>query len=147
MRLIIAGSRKLSASPSEISQYINTFLYEVKKESMFEKDISITEVISGTASGIDTDGERWARVNNIPVSRFPADWNKYGKQAGYLRNVQMAEHADALLAIWDGKSKGTSHMIKIAKKKGLKIVYILKCNDTSLSQQKSILETYKVLPS
>lgn len=78
-------------------------------------------VISGTASGVDTLGERWAKENDIPVFRCPADWNKHGKRAGYLRNVEMAQGADALVAVWDGESRGTRHMIDIARRMSLRI--------------------------
>jgi len=60
-----------------------------------------------------------------PVAKFPADWNKFKKSAGYKRNVEMAENADALIAFYDGKSKGTGHMIDIAKEKNLLIRIIL----------------------
>ena len=82
----------------------------------------ITTVISGTATGVDTLGEEWARENGIPVERFPADWNKYGKSAGVIRNRQMAERADALVALWDGNSRGTGHMIQAAHKAGLEVM-------------------------
>ena len=72
---------------------------------------SISEVVSGTANGIDRRGEQWAAKNNIPIKQFPAEWDVYGKSAGYLRNYVMAQYADALIAIWDGKSKGTLNMI------------------------------------
>jgi alkanesulfonate monooxygenase SsuD/methylene tetrahydromethanopterin reductase-like flavin-dependent oxidoreductase (luciferase family) len=64
-------------------------------------------------------GLKWAEQLGVKVARFPADWDTYGKRAGYLRNEQMAEYADALFAIWDGESKGTKHMIDImlSKKK------------------------------
>ena len=85
----------------------------------------ITSVISGTAKGADALGERWAQENDISISRKPADWKTYGKKAGFLRNTEMAEEAgsDGLLcAFWDGKSKGTKHMIDIAKSKGLTVL-------------------------
>ena len=85
----------------------------------------ITSVISGAAKGADTLGERWAQENGLSISRKPADWEAYGKRAGYLRNTEMAEEAgsDGLLcAFWDGKSKGTKHMIDIAKSKGLTVL-------------------------
>lgn len=72
---------------------------------------SISEVVSGTANGIDRRGEQWAAKNNIPIKQFPAEWDVYGKSAGYVRNYVMAQYADALIAIWDGKSKGTLNMI------------------------------------
>lgn len=80
-----------------------------------------TEVVSGTARGVDIFGEIWAEENNIPIKRFRPDWNKHGKGAGFIRNAQMAEYADALVAIWDGQSKGTKNMIDSASKKGLNV--------------------------
>jgi hypothetical protein len=81
----------------------------------------ITEVVSGTARGADRTGEQWASENNVPVKRFPADWDKHGKRAGYLRNADMAEYAEALVAFWDGQSRGTKHMIDLAEKAGLRV--------------------------
>jgi hypothetical protein len=80
---------------------------------------TISEVVSGCARGVDTTGEIWANKNNIPVKKLPADWNKYGKSAGYKRNQQMAEYADAVILFPGGK--GTNHMYDIAKRKGLDI--------------------------
>jgi hypothetical protein len=82
---------------------------------------TITEVVSGNAPGIDQMGEMWAAVNHLPIKRFPANWNKFGKTAGRRRNVEMAKYADALIAIWDGKSPGTKHMIKAAEAYNLRI--------------------------
>lgn len=64
------------------------------------------------ARGADLLAYQFAKDCDEEVLEFPADWNKYGKRAGYLRNAQMAQIADGLLAFWDGKSKGTEHMIK-----------------------------------
>lgn len=80
-----------------------------------------TVVLSGTARGADRLGEEWAVNNNIRIERFPANWDRYGKSAGYRRNEQMANNAEALIALWDGKSKGTKHMIDIAQQKGLRV--------------------------
>ena len=66
-------------------------------------------------------GEKYAMERNLHVAYFPAKWDKYGKSAGYRRNTEMADYADALIAFWDGKSRGTAHMIKIAKERNLKI--------------------------
>ena len=70
---------------------------------------------------MDKLGEEWARSKGIPVEVYEADWETYGRRAGYIRNASMALVADALIAIWDGESKGTSHMIKTALGKGLKV--------------------------
>jgi len=79
----------------------------------------ISRVVSGCARGADALGEDWAKTMHIAVDTFPADWNKHGKSAGYIRNANMAEHAETLIAFWDGKSKGTKHMIDLAIKQGL----------------------------
>lgn len=77
---------------------------------------TITEVVCGKASGADTLGERWAIWNNISVKEFPAEWNRLGKSAGFIRNVAMAHYANALIALWDGTSRGTKHMISTMEK-------------------------------
>jgi hypothetical protein len=113
MKLIIAGTRTFDN-------------YKLLKESIL-KNINISdieEIVSGTAKGADSLGELFAFENDIPVKRFPANWEKYGKSAGYRRNVEMAEYGDTLLAFWDGVSKGTLHMINIAKNKNLKVFVI-----------------------
>ena len=108
MRTIIAGSRSITN-------------YDVVNKATIDSKFDITEVISGTARGVDQIGELWAKNNNIPVEKHPADWDKYGKSAGYIRNEEMAKCSDALIAIWDGESKGTKHMLDLAVKHGLKI--------------------------
>jgi len=82
---------------------------------------NITHVVSGFAKGPDTFGLEWAKETGLPRSIYPADWNQYGRAAGHIRNRIMAENAEALVAIWDGKSAGTKGMIFEAEKRGLKI--------------------------
>ena len=108
MKTIIAGSRGIND-------------YSIVRQAILESRFEITEIVSGGAYGVDTLGERYARENNIPIKRFLPDWNKYGKKAGILRNQEMGDYADALIAIWDGKSRGTKFMIDYAKKKGLRV--------------------------
>lgn len=84
----------------------------------------ITEVVSGGCRGPDSYGEIWAKEKGIPVKRFPAEWERYGKKAGFLRNVDMAKYAEALIAFWDDESKGTLHMIKEAHSRGLKVITV-----------------------
>lgn len=107
MRVIIAGSRSIT----NIKYVIDAI--EFCKST---KNIDITEVVSGAARGVDKLGEKWARENNIKISSHPADWNTYKKAAGYIRNKEMGEYADFLIAVWDGNSNGTRHMINIMKK-------------------------------
>jgi hypothetical protein len=110
MKVIIAGSRNIT-NPKYIDLAIE------------ESGFRITEVVCGGARGIDTLGEEWATWNGILVARFNALWDIHGKVAGFKRNVQMAEYADALIAINSG-TNGTQHMIDTAKHYGLE-VYVL----------------------
>ena len=115
MKCIIAGSR-----------HVKDYCHILKAIKLSEFDIKT--VVSGQARGADRLGERWARENEINLKVFPAEWDKYGRAAGIIRNKEMAEHANALIAIWDGKSRGTGNMINEANKKGLK-VYIYYVNE------------------
>src|SRR5699024_1423438 len=88
------------------------------------KEKKVSCIISGTAQGADSLGEKFAHKYQIPVKRFPANWNCYGKKAGILRNRQMAQYASnngILIAFWDGQSPGTKNMIEISKDMGLKV--------------------------
>lgn len=76
-------------------------------------------VVSGGAHGADAIGEQYAKDRGYHVDRMTANWSKYGKGAGYVRNQEMADSSDALIAFWDGKSKGTQHMITLAKERDL----------------------------
>lgn len=91
----------------------------------FLKDKVDVEIVSGCARGADRLGERYAQVWDMPIKRFPAEWDRYGKSAGYRRNEQMADYADAAVVFWDGKSKGSAHMIDVARKKGLPVRVVL----------------------
>ena len=84
----------------------------------------ITEIVSGTARGADRLGEQYANANSLPLKKMPAEWDKYGKSAGYKRNEQMAEYSDCLIAFWDGQSRGTKHMIDIARRLDLEVIVI-----------------------
>lgn len=75
-------------------------------------------IISGGARGADALGERYASERGYNVIRFPAEWDKYGKAAGPIRNRKMAEVADICVVFWDGKSRGAKNMIEEAKNKG-----------------------------
>lgn len=108
MRVIIAGSRTLD-DPQMVCAAIAASGFDV------------TEVVCGCAQGVDIRGYFWSVQNDIPCTKFPADWRKHGKAAGPIRNRKMAEYADALIAVWDGKSRGTRHMIEVALRLGLKV--------------------------
>lgn len=112
MRLIIAGGRDFN-NYSLLKETVNKFLTDYNDEPC---------IICGKAKGVDTLGERFAKEQGYKIKYFPADWNTYGKSAGFVRNIEMAENATSLIAFWDGKSSGTKHMIETAKKYNLKIL-------------------------
>lgn len=101
MKTIIAGSR-LFNDYDLLKKQVNHY--------RFYKGV-ITEIVSGCAKGADALGEQFAVENGIPLKYFPADWDTHGRAAGPIRNQQMAEYADALIAVWDGASRGTKNMI------------------------------------
>lgn len=110
IRTIIAGSREF------IDQYrlnkVCNWIFAYKKIAY-----SDVEIISGTCRGTDIMGENFAKVYNIPVKRFPADWKLYGRNAGSVRNRQMAEYASSdngmLIAFANSRCKGTMNMINL----------------------------------
>lgn len=110
MKVIIAGGR-------------NYFNYEVLVEAIKESNLQISTVVSGGAKGVDALGERYAEEMNLQLNIYPADWETHGRSAGPIRNRKMAENAEALIALWDGESRGTKNMIETATKKGL-IVFV-----------------------
>lgn len=112
MKVIVAGSRTFTD-------------YELLKLTCDNIKTQITEIVSGGARGADKLGEQYAIERDYTIKQFPADWDRWGKSAGYKRNAEMAEYADALIAFWDGSSKGTKHMIDLAKKNNLKIKVVL----------------------
>lgn len=114
MKVIVAGGRDFTN-------------YALVEEAIKISGFEISQIVSGRAKGVDTLGEVWALANNIPVEAFPADWSQHGRAAGPIRNKQMAEYADALIAIWDGESKGTANMIQQARNKRLNVfIYLVK---------------------
>lgn len=110
-KLIVAGGR-------EFGDYK---LLKTKMNALLKnKNKNEVVIVSGTARGADTLGEKYAIENDLIIKRFPADWS-IGKQAGYIRNAEMAEYATACLLFWDGTSAGTGHMKDLAEKAGLQL--------------------------
>lgn len=106
MRVIVAGSRDVT----------DRFIVHA---AIAESGLRITELVSGCARGVDRLGEDWARDNAIPIKRFPADWKKHGRAAGPIRNMQMAEYAEAAIIVCHTNSRGSESMIECARKKNL----------------------------
>lgn len=108
MKTIIAGSRTIEGE-------------RAVEMAVAASGFHVTSVLCGCARGVDAAGEAWAKRRHIPVEYFPANWETWGKSAGYRRNLQMGLRAEGLIAIWDQKSRGTQAMIEIATKLGLKV--------------------------
>ncbi|MEO5952096.1 MAG: SLOG family protein [Chloroflexia bacterium] len=109
MKVIIAGSRNIADMNVDAAMIASGFKG------------SIDEVVSGGGSGASTSGEEWAKLSRLPIKMFPADWARFGKTADVKRNEQMAEYADALVLIWNGKSTGIRSLQQTAERHGLKI--------------------------
>ena len=105
MRVLIAGSRDFNDYPKR-----ETTVNQVAN--------NITEIVSGTARGADRLGEKYARNYKIPIKSMPAEWDKLGKQAGFARNKQMSKVADMGIIFWDGRSRGTAHIIEEMRNHG-----------------------------
>ena len=120
LRIIIAGSRNFNDYEFLKREVLNIVKYDNRPKEY-------VKIISGCARGADTLGERFAKEFGLEVKKFPADWDGLGKRAGYVRNAEMAKFAvednsyGVLIAFWDGQSRGTKHMIDLAKRYGLEV--------------------------
>lgn len=107
VKLCIAGSRSLHVSYGQIHDEVDAMLAE--------HNIIPCELVSGCANGPDRAGENWAGALDMKITRFPItpeQWRRHGKKAGPWRNCEMSKYADALLAFWDGSSRGTRDMVQ-----------------------------------
>lgn len=126
--IIIAGTRTYS-DYDKLKQVCSDYVSHLLKDGMSE--LHEITIVSGMASGADSLGLRFAKQCGINYRIFPADWNTNGKAAGPIRNEEMAKFAVAdgaygiLIAFWDGKSRGTGNMIKLAEQYRLKVLIIL----------------------
>lgn len=103
MRVIIAGGRDFDD-------------YEAVCRAVEQSGFDMTEVISGGATGADELGEWWAYQHGVPFGRCSADWERWGHAAGPIRNREMADMADALIALPGGR--GTADMVRQMRKRG-----------------------------
>ena len=120
MKVIIAGGRVDRTTGLVYGKSLED-MYEAIDSAVRASGLSLTEVVCGMAPGVDLLGRAWARDNGIACREFPPNWSEQGKAAGMIRNRQMAEYAEGLIAIHDGRSPGTANMISVATKLGLKV--------------------------
>ena len=109
MKLAVIGSRELVVGFDELKKHIGE---------------DVDELVSGGARGIDTCAQRYARENGIKMTEFLPEYERYGRAAPIVRNRQIAEYADEVLAFWDGKSRGTKSAISYFEKLGKKVTVI-----------------------
>lgn len=110
-RLAVVGSRTITD-------------YNFVKGLLDKQKDNISLIVSGGAKGVDTLAEQWANENGISIKVFSAEWDKYGKRAGFIRNNEIIKECDVCLAIWDGKSKGTQHSINLAKSMNKQVLVV-----------------------
>ena len=103
MKVIVAGGRDFNN-------------YQMVCDAL--KDLDITEIVCGRARGADTLGEQYGKEFDKPIKYFNPDWENQGRAAGIIRNHQMGDYADYLVAFWDGKSRGTKDMIEYMRSIG-----------------------------
>jgi len=111
MNVIIAGGREFNNS-------------NILNNVMDNLNWKIDSVVCGMASGADTLGKEWADSKGINVIELYAEWDRHGRKAGYIRNEKMAEVGNALVLFWDGKSRGSRNMLKLAFEYKLKPILI-----------------------
>ena len=110
MKIAIIGSRNLKVANLE------KYLPE-----------SVTEIVSGGAMGIDSCARSYAKQNGLKLTEFLPNYDDFGKKAPLIRNIEIIKYADAVLAFWDGKSRGTKHVIDNCKKLGKPVkIYVAK---------------------
>jgi hypothetical protein len=124
-KLIVAGGRDFNNM-----LLMDTFIMKYVKSLPDDQSVSI---VSGMAKGADRLAFEWAKAQNCKCYEMPADWNTHGRRAGFLRNNDMANVSQGLLAFHDGVSKGTQHMIAIARNKNLNVRVIQYDQSTGIS--------------
>lgn len=102
MKLCVCGSRNLKEDFD--LEYLHSIIID-------KFGSSVTEIVSGCAKGADTVGELYAAKYNLILTKFPARWSEFGRKAGILRNIEMSDYSNYILALWDGISRGTKHNI------------------------------------
>ena len=141
LRIIIAGSRDFN-DLGMAQREINRIIKKIVVTKIPREEITI---ISGCARGADRIGEQYAILNKLKLKKMPANWDRYEKGAGYMRNREMAQYAagigetgnkphGALIAFWDGKSTGTKHMIETAKNFKLD-VHVVRYDEISINEK------------
>ena len=113
MKITIGGCRDYN-DYNEFKKFVDDYIKQLNTDEII--------IISGHCSGVDMMAERYAEEKGLKTEIFPADWKRYGKAAGPVRNKTMVDNCDRVIAFWDNKSRGTASLIKYAEKMGKEIV-------------------------
>ena len=124
-KVIIAGSRTITDY-----YWIKTVVDSLLEPKLLDPTVNVV-IVSGTARGVDQLAIRYAKEKNLQCIEMPANWNAYGKSAGYHRNVDMSLIADAAICLSRNQSRGTQHMFNIMKTQGKPVIMI----DTDTGEQ------------
>lgn len=118
MKLAVVGSREFPDAAERVFAYINAY---VDRLTPFED----LDIISGGARGVDHAAWEAANKLRLDIVEYKANWSQFGKAAGFIRNEDIIRHADAVVAFWDGESRGTKNSIDWALrlKKRLEVVF------------------------
>lgn len=108
MRVLVCGGRDYGLTTEQRNK-----IYRVLNSLLARPDL---EIISGMAKGVDSVAADWAVVHMVKLHEFPANWDKYGKSAGYIRNKQMLDEGEPHLVIAFPGGKGTAMMVDLARK-------------------------------
>ena len=111
VKVIVAGGRNFQ----------DYALLKAKLDKILHDVNDSIEIVCGEANGADTLGKQYAIENHYRIASFPANWDKNGKAAGFIRNEEMAKYSTHCVCFWDKKSKGTKHMIDLANQYKLKL--------------------------
>lgn len=118
MKVIVAGGRGFTDMV-----YMDSCIKQLVMDGSIADD---SELVCGMARGADITGfNLWYYHYKLPIHKFPADWKSEPIRAGFIRNEDMGDVADVLVAFWDGESRGTKHMIDYMTKLG-KLVFIFR---------------------
>ncbi len=118
VKIIISGGRDFNRQDI-LNSFVSGILADIEFDMYLDNDEIV--LLQGGASGADAMSKVFAYENAYATQEYKADWDKHGKAAGPIRNVEMANAAHVLIAFWDGKSKGTKHMIDTSIAHGLHV--------------------------
>lgn len=108
MKTLICGSRNITD-------------YTLVETAVTRSGFAITSIISGGARGVDQLAEEYAKAHGLPIEIMVPHWKQLGRGAGVVRNREMLQEASQVIAIWDGRSRGTRNTIETAQKLGRQV--------------------------